>query len=127
MGFHVKTYLAPSTVQGIGVFAGEDIPKGTLVWKFDPPIDQKFDQSVIDSLPDHLRHFMDRYGYYDQNAKGYILCGDNARFVNHADTPNVEGAYPPGQSPEGIDIANRDIKQGEEIFSDYASFHAKLI
>ncbi len=29
----VRTYLAPSPIEGIGLFAAEPIPRGTLIWK----------------------------------------------------------------------------------------------
>jgi len=32
--FLVKTYLDKSKIRGIGLFADEFIPKGTLIWKF---------------------------------------------------------------------------------------------
>ena len=36
----VKTYLDKSGIHGMGVFAGEDIPKGTIVWDFVEGVDQ---------------------------------------------------------------------------------------
>jgi len=57
------------------------------------------------------------YGYIDPRLRRFILCCDDARFINHSDTPNIvpefdEGGY-------GIDVAARDIAEGEEITADY--------
>ena len=49
-----------------------------------------------------------------------ILCFDDARFVNHSDTPNVATNY--AQDPYGLDVALRDIAAGEELTMDYAGF-----
>ncbi len=35
----VKTYLAPSQIQGLGVFAGEPIPCGSQLWVLNPKFD----------------------------------------------------------------------------------------
>ena len=48
-----------------------------------------FGPDVADGLPEHVRTFFERYGYLDRNVKRIILCFDDARFVNHSDTPNV--------------------------------------
>jgi hypothetical protein len=35
----VRTYLAPSAIEGLGVFAGEFIERGRLVWTLNPLFD----------------------------------------------------------------------------------------
>ncbi len=35
----IKTKLDLSKIHGIGLFAGEDIPKGTIIWRFNSLID----------------------------------------------------------------------------------------
>ena len=123
--FQVKTYVAPSAIEGIGVFAGELIPKGAVVWRFDPAIDRTFSPEFIagQSLP--VRDFLARYAYLDERIGTYVLCGDNARFMNHADVPNTVGSYPENERPEGIDVAARDIAVGEELLCDYRAFDAE--
>src|SRR3954469_1637143 len=44
----VKTRLGPSTIHGIGVFADEDIPRGTIVWSFNPLIDKALTDEEIE-------------------------------------------------------------------------------
>ena len=35
----VRTYLDRSAIHGIGLFAAERIPKGTVLWRLEPSID----------------------------------------------------------------------------------------
>lgn len=119
----VKTILAPSDIEGLGLFAGQDIPKGTIVWKFVPGVDALLDNASIQSLPEITQDICRRYAYLDSNSKKYVLCGDDARFENHSENPNTTGVYPEGE-PFGMDIATRDIQAGEEITCDYRSFNS---
>jgi hypothetical protein len=48
----------------------------------------------------------------------YVLCSDNAKFMNHSDEPNVDS----GGVTE--DVALRDIQPGEELTCDYRLFDA---
>ncbi|MGO9171781.1 MAG: SET domain-containing protein [Rhodomicrobium sp.] len=121
----VRTILAPSDIEGLGLFAGQNIPKGTIVWKFVPGVDALFDDSEIESLPAVTQNICRRYSYLDPASKKYVLCGDDARFENHSENPNTAGAYPSGE-PFGVDIATRDIHEGEEITCDYRSFDAEF-
>ena len=36
----VRAKVLPSRIHGRGLFAGEDIPKGAVVWRFDPRVDK---------------------------------------------------------------------------------------
>ena len=80
----VHTRLDRSTIQGLGLYAAEFIPKGTIVWEYHPDIDLVYPAAKVRSLEDHrLRNFLCIYSYYSRRVGGYILCGDHARFVNH--------------------------------------------
>lgn len=116
----VPTRLAPSAIHGIGVFALAPIAKGQAVWRFQKGLDRTFGPDIVGGLPEHVRMFFERYGYLDRNVKRIILCFDDARFVNHSDTPNVVTDYAP--DPYGLDVALRDIEAGEELTMDYAGF-----
>src|SRR3954464_12298215 len=84
----VPTRLAPSTIHGLGVFALVPIAKGTAVWRFAKGLDMEFGPDIGGELPEHVREFFARYGYLDRNMQRVILCFDDARFVNHSETPN---------------------------------------
>lgn len=114
----VKTLLKYSDIHGLGCFAGEDIKKGQLVWRFDPGIDLVFTGDDLKKLPESFREFLRIYAYSPLNdtKKIYILCVDHARHMNHSDSPNL------AETPEGTNVALRDIKKGEELTCDYHEF-----
>lgn len=116
----VPTRLAPSTIHGIGVFATERVPAGTLVWRFTPGFDLDFDPVVVDDLPKHLRDWFAHYGYVDFHVQRLVICLDNARFINHSADPNLRSDYELDRF--GQDYAARDIEAGEELTADYSEF-----
>jgi SET domain-containing protein len=116
----VPTRLAQSPIHGFGVYAAGLIPKGTPVWRFERGLDMEFDPGIVETLPEHVRTFFSHYGYLDRNVKRIILCFDDARFVNHCDTPNVATDY--AQDAYGLDVALRDMAAGEELTMNYEGF-----
>lgn len=117
----VKTKLAPSAIQGIGLFADEFIPKGTLVQKFIPNIDLEIPEEVIRSISSVAQDTLKHFCYKHLETGHYILCADNTRFLNHSEEPNLED----GGSTEEVDFAARDIQKGEELTVNYYSFDAE--
>jgi SET domain-containing protein len=120
----VKTRLKPSDIAGIGLFADEDIPKGTITWRFMPGYDTLLTDEAIDKLPEPARSNLRDHAYRDAASGLYVLCIDNARFMNHADEPNTAGVHTAG-AIDGYDIATRDISKGEELTCDYRLFDAE--
>lgn len=113
----VPTFIAPSKIEGVGVFAEEDIPRGTLIWRLDPALDRLIRQDEIPSLEPLFQNFCERYGYpYPHDTSVLIVELDNGRFMNHSDTPNTVFSDPDA----GFTI--RDIAAGEEILCNYAEF-----
>lgn len=125
----VKIKLDKSGIHGIGCFADQDIAKGTIIWKFSPGFDQEFSREFIDSLSESARSQVLKYAYISKKTGNYILCSDDTRFFNHSDNNNVKNVLMEGEQ-EGVDIAIRDIKKGEELLYDYsvfADFDASLL
>ena len=116
----IPTRLAPSSIHGFGVFTLAPIAKGTPVWRFAKDLDMEFGPDIVDGLPEHVRTFFSHYGYLDRNVQRIILCFDDARFVNHSDTPNIATDY--AQDRYGLDVALRDIAADEEITMNYEDF-----
>lgn len=113
----VPTYLAPSNIHGTGLFAQLPIERGTEVWKYNRVIDRHIPRTAFRNLPEIAKEFVHHYAYL--SVRGWILPGDNARFINHSDDhPNISSTEPPFAS----DYAARDIEQGEELTIDYAIF-----
>lgn len=117
----VKTYIAPSKIHGIGLFADENIKENTVTWKFDPAIDILLSEKEIAKLPNITQEFIKEFGSLSKLSNKYILSADNARFTNHSSHPNLESKIVTGE-PEAIALANRDIKKGEELTIDYRGF-----
>lgn len=115
----VRTKLAPSSTEGIGVFADEDIPKGTTVWKFDPRFDLYFDTDEVEKMGPLQKQLIKHHAALSKISGKYTLCGDNARFINHSSAKNnLDVTLLPGE-PEMHSFANQDIKKGEELLIDY--------
>lgn len=112
---YVKTYLDKSKIQGIGLFAGENIKKGTVIWRFKPKFDIVIKKKERDKLPKLTREWMTRYAYHDVKMNGYIICADDARFFNHSPNPNTIDRH-------NVTMARRNIRKGEELTSNYYDF-----
>ena len=113
----VKTHLEKSPIHGIGLFASEPIPEGTVVWRLDQRIDILLDAAAIAALAPPARAQIEKYTYLDPVLLRYVLCGDDARFFNHSDLPNCRDA--PDQDG-GFTVAARAIAAGDELTCDYA-------
>ncbi|MEK6817633.1 MAG: SET domain-containing protein [Nanoarchaeota archaeon] len=114
----VKTHLDKSKVQGIGLFADEFIPKGTLIWKFVSGFDFALKKENLNKLPEVAKSWVLHYGYYNEGEGGHVICVDNGRFMNHSENSNTTDTNIIGT------IAIRDIKKGEEITCNYFEFDA---
>ena len=114
----VPTYIAPSAIEGVGVFAAEAIAAGTLIWQLDPNFDRLIPQADLDSAPAHFREFVERYTYpYPDNPALVVLEVDNGRFMNHNTLmPNTDFTVP----TRGV--ALRDIAKDEELTCNYSEF-----
>ena len=113
----VKTTIKESKIQGIGLFADEDIREGVLVWKFNPLIDLVLEEAQLISLPDIAKKQVLNYSYKTETGL-YVLCGDDARFFNHSDNPNCYETSGPFDDTTTL----RYIRKGEEMTVNYRNF-----
>jgi SET domain-containing protein len=104
----VNVRVDKSPIHGYGIFATEDIPADTEVWRFDGSVDR------LMSPHDVLRDGVISYVFWDDGAGSYVLPGDDAVYTNHSDEPNMG---PSG----GRWVALRDVRAGEELTEDYAN------
>lgn len=111
-----KTYVAASSIHGLGLFADEPIPKNTLFWKHDHIVDGWLQLDSVSrnygyssALMEHIQYFY----CYDRSLDLYIRHSDNIIFINHADKPNLT------TPTKYLHITNKDIAVGEELTLDY--------
>jgi SET domain-containing protein len=111
--------IKPSLVDGIGVFALIDIPKGCRDM-FSTGIGNWIEvpRAEIEKLPAHARTLVETYCLFDNDnyfvpEHGFKVM-DLVNFLNHSEEPNIISINE-GEFFETI----RDIKAGEELFVDY--------
>jgi SET domain-containing protein len=113
----VRCYLAPSRIEGLGVFCKEVISKGQNIWRRDRMLDVTLPMDKLDQVEPHVKEFLERYALPDINRPGYMLLeGDEGRFLNHAEWPNLDFS----DGLRGIALA--DIPAGTELTRNYADF-----
>src|SRR3989344_7284644 len=116
----VKTKVLPSKVHGLGLFADQFIPKGTLVWKFLSGFDQRFTHKQVSDFPEIVQGYLARHASFRANNL-YLLCADEGNYFNHSDSPNVHSVEKLG-GEEMLVYALRDIQSGEELLEDYREY-----
>lgn len=114
----VKIRVGISNVHGIGVFADQSIPKGTMTWRYEPWFDISYSEKDLQKMSRPAKKQVLWYAYLNKKTGRYVLCSDDYRFINHSENKariNIE-------STPDKDIAARDIKPGEELLCDYDKF-----
>lgn len=112
----VKTKLGKSAIHGVGLFADQYIPKGTVTWEYDERFDTAYTEDETKLMSDVAREQFFHYAYLDKKINKYVLCFDDQRFINHSvSRANID-------STPRRDVANRDIQIGEELFCDYDKY-----
>lgn len=113
--------IRPSPIEGIGVFALQDIPKGCRSMFSKANDNERWipvAKTEVDNLPAHAKALIENYCLYDEENYFVPDYGfkkmDLVNYLNHSDAPNVISIND-GEFFEAI----RDIKQGEELVIDY--------
>lgn len=113
----VSTYVAASDIEGVGVFAAAPIPKGALIWKYDPSFDRLVPSSWLKDATPMMREFLTKYAYPAHDAPDMLVIEiDNGRFMNHSPAPNTDFT----KVIEGY--ARTDIAAGDELICNYSEF-----
>ncbi|MBI1343741.1 MAG: SET domain-containing protein-lysine N-methyltransferase [Terrimonas sp.] len=113
--------IKPSPVDGIGVFAIRNIPRGTRglfsknTGEWIPVSKQE-----VSSLPPYIQKLVENYCLYDETNYfipdyGFKVV-DLVNFLNHSQTPNIISIND-GEDFEAIQAIN----EGEELFLDYGT------
>ena len=113
--------IKPSPIEGIGVFALQDIPKGCRSMFSKANEEEQWltiSKIEVENLPAHAKALIENYCLYDEENYFVPDYGfkkmDLVNFLNHSDTPNVISIND-GEFFETI----RDIKKDEELVIDY--------
>ena len=114
----VRAIVRPSPIQGLGLFAAEPIPAGTIVCQWDDHFSWVATPEAVAALPDLARAHIERYGWRAADGN-WRLSVDDSRFWNHSPRPNMR---PIVGSPVFARVASRDIAEGEELTEDYSEF-----
>lgn len=117
----VKHQVKESDIHGLGLFALEFIPKGTIVWEFNDKIDAKITEDEFKKLSLEEQKNIIHYDYKDKRLNLYVVSGDSSVYINSSDSPNLSSHYE-NETDIGYSFANRDINIGEEITEDYKEY-----
>ena len=112
--FSVPTYLKRSPIHGVGVFTPEPISEGAVIWDYVEGVDWRLTPDELSAFPQPFQSRMRRYCYLESSGL-YVLCGDNAKFMNHSADPNCDDRG-------DVTRAARAIEPGEELTCDYGAF-----
>ena len=127
----IKSYVAPSKIHGIGLFALVDIRKGEKVfpiWKGETGW-YKIKYSKAKKLPNEvLSYILRSFGSNienDESEINVVLIKDtNFLFSNPLSLLNTK--YEEGNLDSKTGIALKDIKKGEEITGNYGIGYSQL-
>ncbi len=117
----IAHYVGSSAIAGAGLFAGADIARGTVIYRFDERFVLMLSDAELAAMPPPVRDEFIKYCYRGRGihrlVDAWYYCADDARFFNHADAPNAVWN-------DALDAytAARDIAKGEEITCDYREF-----
>lgn len=104
-----KVEVKVSSIHGMGIFAIASIPKGTVVWVFNPHTDTRV---RIDDASEEQMHF----GYVNPaRPDELVVCGDDSKWWNFAHEANCGELFRPTFHCEAAIVALRDIRAGDEL------------
>ena len=109
----VRCRTGPNPPNGLGVCAEEPLAAAQPAWRQDPELDRLIAPVAISTLPGAQQEFLNRYAYLDRQRDQLVLCGADARFMNHSPKPNVS------EVRDDACFARHDIAAGEELACDY--------
>lgn len=113
-----KVYKNQSGIEGFGLFAGEPIPKGTIVFYYSSD-DIYYSKKDFPGLSDSEKEKLYRFGVEDEFGNWIAADGD----ANHSCDANILSMFVDGRY---CDIAVKDIRKDEEITIDYGLFYSSF-
>ena len=128
MVFLVKWEVKESPEHGKGIYAAQDIPKGTKVWAFSRDDCVAYNQSQMYEMarsdPGKLAWVL-WGGYHHDPTDTWVHYDDGMWAINHSKDENI--GNPEESFSEALDdeceYALRDIKCGEELVENYSLYN----
>jgi SET domain-containing protein len=111
----VDASAGESRIQGLGLIARTAIPQGAVIWVLNPKFDVVMTEAEWRELSRFARQQVEKHVYVDVVTGQYVLCSDDAKYMNHAEDPNTT-------SDTDHTRTTRDIEPGEELTCDYREF-----
>lgn len=107
-----------SCIEGDGIFAGEPIPKGTIVFYYSHS-DVYVSKKEFQLLSNFEKQQIYKFGVEDEYGNWIVTEGD----ANHSCDANILSIFVDGLY---CDIAVKDIQIDEEITIDYSLFYSSF-
>lgn len=102
---------------GYGLFANSDLPAGTFIGEFTGVVRQP---SGPDDRNAYCFHYPTRFWSWDYFMIDALYEGNETRFINHSDTPNLKPlCLCKHRLLHIVFVADRDIKSGTELTYNY--------
>lgn len=120
---NINYEIRETTDVGKGIFTLEDIPQGTCIWTYKLnsnvfEYNEEESETYLKSLPNlSAKQSFLNYSF----GKGELLCliNDDGQYMNHAEGANANCKT---DLVTGNCSSIRNIKLGEQLFEDYATF-----
>lgn len=111
--------IKSSPIHGAGMFTKQTIKKGEVIAVASPELDVDISVETFNKLQQREKDEILYWGFYDAPRGVYHVDFDNTKFINHDKNGNIT------QDLEHLEmylVANRDIKNGEELLQNYLEF-----
>lgn len=112
----IEHYVANSGIHGLGLFAGQDVEKDEVIWRFVAGYDIVYSYDEFSALPDMAKQYVKAYGWFDRLDNLWHISVDGDKYTNHSDNPNTY------MDDEGLIRASASIAKGTELTGDYREF-----
>lgn len=119
---HIKYTLDRSDKHGIGLFAGQDIQKGQIIYTASPLLDMNITEEQFDSLDEREKQEILWWGFFDEPSQKWHVDFDVSKFINHSFEATLTQD---SEHDEAYLVATRDIKVGEELTQNYLEFESE--
>lgn len=119
---HIKYKLDRSNKHGIGLFADENLKKGTLIYTASPLLDVNITNEQFNTLSDREKEEFQWWGFFDEPSQRWHVDFDVSKFINHS----KEGTVTQDKNhAEAYLVTLRDVEKGEELTQNYLEFESE--